>query len=508
MALPVDRLMRMSRPLLVVGAISIALLCPTMAPAQDLSPHARSARVQGRPVPQVQGVWRSRGHGYVVEIDQDGHQLFHVAGDFCHPDVVGPKQSMLARIREAFQQFRGFVRKRLGLPSPTPDDIFAFYRPLGPTTVIFSSEPEETWYTFDRLPELPPSCADQTPWNAPRIAALVAAMFADIYPSFEQRGIDWPARAAAALGTLDERSDDETLYNTLLVMLAGIDDPHVALQAEVNGEQRSFLPGDGRTLSRLRATVGDRAMDEHEWLPAYRRGVLDVVLQGKGHETANRRLLWGRVGEIGYLNLLSMEGLSRWGLRSDEAVLDAALDQAIAAFAGARAVIVDVSYNLGGYDSVAQHVAARFADRRRLAFTKVGFNAPDVAPQQVHVEPSTRARYLGPVYLLTSDVTVSAGETFTLFMRALSNVVHVGGTTRGALCDLIEKPLPNGWALALAGEVYRDPQGENYEVRGIPPQVRFEVFPTDELIDGHARRVLALVEEIRELAPGGVLGEN
>ena len=34
-------------------------------------------------------------------------------------------------------------------------------------------------------------------------------------------------------------------------------------------------------------------------------------------------------------------------------------------------------------------------------------------------------------------------------MRALPNVVQVGGTTRGAFSDMIEKPLPNGWSLNL-----------------------------------------------------------
>ena len=182
------------------------------------------------------------------------------------------------------------------------------------------------------------------------------------------------------------------------------------------------------------------------------------------------------------------------------------MDEAIAAFQGARAVIVDVSYNLGGYDSVSQYVASRFADTRKLAYTKVAHGARDVEPQPFHVEPSTRARYVGPVYLLTSDVTVSAGEIFTLFMRALPNVIHVGGKTRGALSDMIEKPLPNGWSLALAGEIYRDAAGQWYEVRGIPPKVEFEVFPPTELIGGHARRVQALMEDIRRGALAGAAG--
>jgi carboxyl-terminal processing protease len=99
--------------------------------------------------------------------------------------------------------------------------------------------------------------------------------------------------------------------------------------------------------------------------------------------------------------------------------------------------------------------------------------------------------------MLTSDITLSAGEVFALYMRALPNVVHVGETTRGAFSDKIDKPLPNGWRLALSAEIYRDRDGNSYEARGLPPQVKREVFPADALADGHARRVLELMDEIR-----------
>ena len=502
--------MTSSRLALAIAVIGTTVLSAATAPAQDTLAPDRPVRVNGRPVVEVQGVWRSRGYGYIVNINGDGHQLFHVAGEFCYPDVIDQSRAAGAPsgLREAVQKVRSFVRRHLGflLPRRDPDGMFGLYRMLGPTTIAFSAEPEETRYVFDRLQELPAVCTDPTPWNAPRIAGLVAATFAEIYPSFEQRGIDWPARTAAALAALDASSNDDVLYRTLQTMLSGIDDPHVELQARIDGQPRELMLGEGATLSRVRAAIGNKAMRENEWLPAYRDGVLNVVLQGRGHETANQRLFWGLVGDIGYINLLSMERLSRSLQSSDESALDRALDEAIAALSGARAVIFDVSYNLGGYDAVSRHVAARFADRRRLAFTKVGFGARDVEPQPVYVEPSPRPRYLGPVYLLTSDATVSAGETFTLFMRALPNVVHVGRTTRGGLSDLLEKPLPNGWELALAGDIYLDPNGENYEARGIPPYVEFEVFPPDELIGGHARRVLALIEEIRQREPGGPLG--
>jgi carboxyl-terminal processing protease len=91
-------------------------------------------------------------------------------------------------------------------------------------------------------------------------------------------------------------------------------------------------------------------------------------------------------------------------------------------------------------------------------------------------------------------------------MRALPNVVHVGDTTRGAFSDLIEKPLPNGWSLALPAEIYRDPAGRSYEVQGLPPHVKREIFPPDDLSGGHARCVLSVMDEIRRASQTVPLG--
>jgi carboxyl-terminal processing protease len=74
----------------------------------------------------------------------------------------------------------------------------------------------------------------------------------------------------------------------------------------------------------------------------------------------------------------------------------------------------------------------------------------------------------------------------------------VGGPTRGAFSDAIDKPLPNGWKLNLSAEDYRDPEGRSYETKGLPPQIARDVFPLNDLSGGHARLVLNLMKEIVE----------
>jgi carboxyl-terminal processing protease len=430
-----------------------------MAAADD-----RPVMIKGNVVPGIQGIWRSRGYGYVVRIGREGPKLFHIAGEFCYADPRGERD---------------------------PEGMFEYYRPLQDGVVAFSSGPGHSQYVFERVAALPAACDDRTPWTQARIAALVAATFSDLYPSFAEFGIDWPARVAALQKQLGKITDDASLFEAIRTLIAGIEDAHVELNATVAGRSRDLAPGDGRTLKQVEATL----QSERQWRQAYRRGILETVLQGKGIETANDRVIWGRVGDVGYINLLTLYGYATNG--EGLAAADAVFDKAFAAFDGVRAVIVDVSSNTGGSDFFALHVAGRFADRRRLAFTKVGFGAQGVEQQALYVEPSARSRYLGPVHVLMSDVTVSAGEIFALAMRAMPNVVLVGGATRGAFSDAIDKPLPNGWKFNLSAEVYRDPEGRNYETKGLPPQLEREVFPADDLTGGHARLVLQLMKEIR-----------
>ena len=61
-------------------------------------------------------------------------------------------------------------------------------------------------------------------------------------------------------------------------------------------------------------------------------------------------------------------------------------------------------------------------------------------------------------------------------MRAWPQVTHIGEATNGALSDVLEKPLPNGWRVELGNEVYTDSSGDSYEVTGIPPHIEVPIF--------------------------------
>lgn len=455
----------MKRLSLVATAAVLSFAAPAFAESPFWPVQPKGASVAA----ELRGAWKARGYGWIVQFGPEGAQLFQTAGEACYPD---PRRE------------------------PDPDGVMKLWRSEGQGAISLTSDPDgATRYLFDRLPNLPTACIAAAGWTPDRIVAFAADTFAETYPRSAERGLDWKARKADALGKVSPTATDFQLWTALSGLLAGLDDPHVELHGMVDGSRRDLEPGDAPTLVRVRAA--DPAGDEKVWLQAYREGILTQVLQGRGRQAANNSVFWGRVDDIGYLNLVTMGGFARNAAPDDPRPLDAVLDEAMAAFAGAKAVIVDISNNRGGYDTVSARVAARFADQSRLAYAKVAVGAK-AAPQPVRIEPADGARFTGPVYLVTSDVTVSAGETFALMMKALPNVKQVGATTRGAFSDQLPKPLPNGWMLALPAELYKRPTGENLEGRGLAPDIPLDVFPASDLNGGHAKAIQAAMQKIRE----------
>jgi len=427
----------------------------------------------------ARGVWRSRGYGMLLSVTAEGLKLHHETAAGCYPDPGG--EDSLLRSLIYFE------------PGATANEL------------ALLSDPGETRYFFQRIHILPGACEAPVTWTPPRLFEVFAATFAEQYAFFPEYGVDWTARVAANRPRVTDATDARTLFDVFTDMLQGLEDAHTGLLAEVDGEERAFSAGQGVTTKRVEAEAlkhgGPAREAERAWLGAYRDGILQRLLKGAGHHVANGRIFHGLMGDVGYLNVVTMGGFveGEGSLADERRALKAALDEALTSFQRARAVIVDVSNNRGGYDAVARDIAARFAQTRHLAYTKRPRKV-DMAPQPFYVEPATGPRFTGPVYLVTSDVTVSAGEIFTLAMRTLPNVTHVGTTTRGALSDVLVKPLPNGWRLELSNELYLAPDGKLFEARGIPPEQPLDVFPENDLNAGHAKAVLSLAELARQRA--------
>jgi carboxyl-terminal processing protease len=419
------------------------------------------------------GVWRSRGYGWLWVIEDGRLRTYEVAGSYC----IASGRS-IAYIADSF---------RVG------DDARSFRIALDDPTYHIE---------FEKLEALPAACTRKPDASPAGVIAAIEEIFTAHYAFFRERKVDWPAIVRAAKARVGADTSEKALLETIRHLISHFDDDHVSLRARIDGHTVVLNTGEGKALRGVAEQARRKGIEFNDELERWKRAVwtnesVKELLGGTARRAANGNIRYGLIdGDIGFLSVLSMADFAESG-RGDAAALNRALDDALALFKGAAAVIVDVSLNDGGHDRLARQLAARFAGSRTLAYSKYPGDAPGSRPQAVHIEPSDRLRYTGPVYLLTSNVTVSAAEIFTMAMRALPNVTHVGQTTRGSLSDQLTKRLPNGWRLTLSNEVYLDADGAAWEGIGIPPEIPVEVFSEQQQPATVVPAVRAVVDCIR-----------
>ena len=463
--------------LAAVGAICLAAI-PGWNTATEAVPEQQSTttdRVDDLSL--LDGVWRSRGYGWLAEFRNGQVRFFDEGANLCAESADLPDTASLQG--KVHVSSDGAM---LRLPVHDPQYL----------------------HTFDRIDALPARCGlsgDSTPQAV--LDAMIEAFTAH-YAFFETRNVRWAELAQASREELQPDASTEDLMKVMGALVARVDDAHVSLEANVGGEDVAQYTGAGPTLARLERQAEEHGIDIEDmyerWERRYwERGVARLLLGGEALRAGNDQIAFGMIdGQIGYIAVRAMSGFAEdgHGPLADIEALDRVMERAMSLFQDASAVIVDASINWGGHDVVARALAGRFATEKTVGYFKYAGDDGAARPQAIYVEPSKGRRFTGPVYLVTSNVTLSAAEILTLSMRALPNVTHIGETTRGALSDILTKPLPNGWTIGLSNEVYLDHEGRAWEGRGIPPHEMVTVFSQDDVMTGHVEAIRALVRRV------------
>jgi len=410
------------------------------------------------------GVWRSRGYGWIWAVEDGAIRTFDESGALCLENTEVAYDVEDLDIRFVANAEKTQLAVTLG---------DAAYR-----------------YTFDRIQELPAACQQPPAADPLSVFDAVVQTIGSHYAFLDARRIDWPALVAEARSEVTAATSDQDLYDILCALLSNFHDAHVGLDATIGDEDFSFFPAD-EAASR-EASGGSADAAESAGIGGFWNHRVARKLLGKTRRMgAEREIAYGMIGDdIGYIAIASMADYSR-------ASLEQTLDRAMTLFRNASAVIVDVSMNDGGHDTIARSIATRFVAEPTIAYSKYAGDSPTEKPQPVYLLPSAKPRYTGPVYLLTSHATLSAGEVFVLAMRALPNVTQIGEATNGSFSDALVKPLPNGWTLSLSNEVYLDAKGAAWEGAGVPPQVTLRMRPRLHASDRDVEAARAVVDFIR-----------
>lgn len=399
----------------------------------------------------VDGVWLTHGYGMVIQIDGDQINVYDLT----------PVSCTLLFDTAALQSYD------LRFSVENGDLVL--------------SDPLTLYYTAARLDALPERCANGgTQSDDPELN--FEAFWNDFnaqYAFFDLYGVDWQAQYDHYRPLVTASTTPEELFGILSDMIRPLDDHHITLSSATD----EFAPALPPTWVMNRNSNPPTLF---EMLDVITRNYLkaDITFdpnttsfQGDPAFIANKLIFYGKLSDtVGYVNIVAESNYTDDG--TDLASAEAAMDRIAAEFAGLDTVIVDVRFNFGGEDGIALALASRFADQKRLVCTKQARDGSGFTPaREFYVEPGGPQQLTQNVTVLTSEITVSAGETFVLAMDVLPNVTMLGENTAGAYSDMLLRKLPNGWSFSLSNEVYTAADGQLYEKVGNPPDVLVHLNP-------------------------------
>lgn len=186
------------------------------------------------------------------------------------------------------------------------------------------------------------------------------------------------------------------------------------------------------------------------------------------HTVNNSRLVIGDIigKNVRYIGVRSLSG----NADSDD---NDPLYNSINSLQAYDGLIIDLRNNGGGNDAIARRFVREFVDQsrtfRRFRFRE-GADRESFTPwQEDQLVPFNSIEFTKPIVLLTNRYVVSSAEGFTLMLKSMPNVTHLGDTTAGSTGNPGIFEMPNGWELFVSRWQVTDPEGNYVEDNGIAP---------------------------------------
>ena len=293
---------------------------------------------------------------------------------------------------------------------------------------------------------LPPSPA-VTEDEALAVFDAVVAAFAREYAGFALLPeLDWDAEVAARRPVAAAQRSNVAVGGVVADLVAELADLHAWVR--VDG---TFLPG----YTRERLLNGNWKADQ-KLLGSVRR--------------AGPNLWVARTEDgLGYLNV---HGLSDPQLPE---LFDAALDE----LGDTWGLVLDLRYNGGGDETLAQRIAARFLDAE-VVYAKHRFRGGEGLRELGPVQSRTLAprgpwRYAAPVVVLQGATTMSSAEAFALMLAAAPEATTMGANTAGSSGNPRLVQPGHGVEVNVPRWIALTPEEQPFERVGVAPDVRVEL---------------------------------
>lgn len=428
---------------------------------------------------ELSGTWVCPGYGKILSIKNRRVEEYHRSPEGC---LILPDQS------------QSILKEQL-----------AFIEILSEDSFVASLAPIGNRYFWERTNDSVSDCLRQPDPSPLSTFDFLVGYMNQHFAFFEESDVDWDSEVARARARITANASDTYLFNTLKNLIEKFDDPHTALYAGIKGElkktsdlkARNILPILKQNNPNWTGSDFDLFID---WIVQQLSQLESEFIAGNHGVVPTTPFYWRKYDDIAYLHIGSMAGFKPNGnIYQELLAFETALDQAFSDLGNPKALIIDLSFNLGGYEWISIALAQRLARSNIDVFTKQVHQANGKQDLTYTITPSSRPSYHGPIYLLTSDITISAGEACTDAIRALPQTRHYGTRTAGALSNVLSKPLPNGWGITISNERFTDLEGKQHEGIGFSPEVEFTLWDPQDPYEKHSNRIARLLNIINNV---------
>ena len=435
----------------------------------------------------IKGVWKSIGNSYLLDARYDSVILYSTTSQHCYPE----RNEYLSGLINTFAQFDLNAKR---------DTLSLYLQDFGERTRLLQSESK-----YYRLPSLPGNCAPLTEAQKADPEFLFNLFWLTLrenYANANERNMDWNEIYLKYRPQVSKLSTKYDLFDIMGQIVTLTKDQHTKIIAE-NGDTKQYRGEPSSRLLKESFENQDTIKTFNEYIDRFfqtnYQNISNHILHCKGKKVANGKIEWGDVTpSIGYISIYSLTRFTSDDIPRGQQLdtLNIHLGEIMKAFQNKKAIIVDVSFNFGGYDAAGLTIAGYFTNTQLQAYTAYKFQGGKLyRGTTFSVAPASRYNFTKPVYLLTTDISRSAAESFALQMKTLPNVTAVGTNTLGILSSMLNKSIGE-FMLTISNEKYITPDGKTFEVSGVDPDIRLEVFTKQNMFNGHLDAVKKIVNLI------------
>lgn len=429
-------------------------------------------------------VWQTQGYGYILEVIGEDIRFYDITKHHCILNTVETGE----------------------------------YPSLN--MVVKGDVAELDWYAahtvkLKRLSHLPTLCnqslqpntdTQNRTFSAPEVFDTLWFNFAENFAFNEELNWDWGNNYKEWRNKISDSMSEQALAKVLTELIDELGDAH----AYIESDDDSFFAMHNIKWEQFKSRIIEARFSQQttfsswrDFLQALNKKRDEIIFSYFDKEILplqlNRSLLWASLThDISYLSIDDMsEYTAEETVQADLEEVDRALQHIMPLLTNAKGLVIDLRWNSGGSDIVSKRILSYLIEKPLLVGSKSyrtesGFSKPE----HIIVHPATFDRYLGPIVVLTSGITMSAAESFLLGIAAREQVTIIGEPSNGGFSDSLPKQLPNGWTFTLSNERYFDHKGESYEYRGYPVEKKFEYLNAADL---RAEKDSALIEAIKIL---------